>query len=249
MNLYDFYKEQYQKSLDGKNEINSSLSTPIGILTTLAGAFFYLVSNFGYFKQHFLTFAFIVLALGTFYLLGRCIFHIFKCLSDFHQGYEYAYLPDVEVIEQYHKDLKEYYNELDLFNTNDLADDFERYIITELVKNASINQKNNKSKLYERFNCYKYLIYTSVCLILLMVPYGINFVMDKNAEKTQNVKIINAVKVEQSSNLELKLKTTDMPKIDTPKPKPTPPASQLIREGVNPTKPQSGKKTATNYNR
>ncbi|MDN3584949.1 hypothetical protein [Mucilaginibacter flavus] len=33
MEQYVFYKDQYDKTLERKNEINSSLSTPIGILT------------------------------------------------------------------------------------------------------------------------------------------------------------------------------------------------------------------------
>ncbi|SEB15711.1 hypothetical protein SAMN05443550_112189 [Pedobacter hartonius] len=48
MDLQTFYKDQYDKSLASKSEINSSLSTHIGISTTLVAALFYATTNFDF---------------------------------------------------------------------------------------------------------------------------------------------------------------------------------------------------------
>jgi SNF family Na+-dependent transporter len=182
-----FYKDQYDGALKQKNEINSSLATPISLLTALTAALYFAATTFDYSDNIWLTVFFIPTAGFSTYLIGRSIFHLTTALSDFHNGYDYAYLNDTDVLNNYYQDLLSFYGSLPL-NTDDnviteATKEFNQYLLKELIKSAGINQKNNKSKIYQRFLCHKFMIYALIALSLLIVPFGIDFGINKVSRK------------------------------------------------------------------
>src|SRR5271166_1667886 len=100
-----FYKDQYDRTLDRKNEINTSLSTPIGILTALIASLFYTCTNFNFDDNLILSIIFSIMCMASTWLLGRSIYHLISAFSDFQNGYDYAYLNDTDVLNKYYKGL------------------------------------------------------------------------------------------------------------------------------------------------
>ena len=203
-----FYKDQYDKSMDRKNEINSSLSTPIGILTALVAGLFYATTTFDFTDKPVLTILFVVIAAGSVGLLSNSIFHLVKALSDLHEGYDYAYLADTDDLNNYYTGLVGFYNNQQGATPESARQsaqkEFDAYLLGELIKSAGINQKNNKAKMFQRFKCHQFMIFAFISLSLLIVPFGIDFGINKGKDKIQKIKIESVIPV----NLNIKCKDT-----------------------------------------
>jgi hypothetical protein len=203
-----FYKDQYDKSLDRKNEINSSLSTPIGILTALVAGLFYATATFDFSDKPVLSIIFAAIAAGSLVLLSRSIFHLVKALLDLRQGYDYAYLADTDDLNNYYTGLLNFYNNEPQANPESARqsaqNEFDAYLLNELIKSAGINQKNNKAKMFQRFKCHQFMIFAFISLSLLIVPFGIDFGINKGKDKIQKVKIESVIPI----NLNIKCKDT-----------------------------------------
>jgi len=193
MSQGEFYKDQYDKSLDCKNEINTSLSTPIGILTVLIASLYFASTNFDFNENYIISIAFVIVGSISLYLLAASIFHLIRALSDFHNGYDYAYLNDTDVLDIYYHGLVTFYlSQPGASATTSILPaekEFEEYILQELIKSTGINQKNNKSKIFQRFKCHKFMIYSLISLSLLIIPFGIDFWVKKNVEKVYRVRM------------------------------------------------------------
>jgi hypothetical protein len=199
MDYREFYKEQYSGTLGHKSEINNSLSTPIGILTALIAGFFYALTNFDFTDNFILSIVFIVISGISLFFLERSVYFLFKAFSDFHNGFEYAYLNDADVLKQYYDGLVTYYDSQpnsNPTNSNLLANkEFENYLLSEYIKSAGINQRNNDSKITYRFQCHRYMIIALISLSLLVVPFGIDFGINKGKDKVQKVQIDKPLKI------------------------------------------------------
>lgn len=149
MDRFEFYKEQYYKELDRKNEITNSLNMPIGILTVFVATLFYLLASFKYSNSNILFYIFIIFTLFVVVFLIVSVYHLIKALSNLHNGYLYAYLNDTDDLEEYRVNLMQYYSSI---GSEDISEkEFEEYIEKELIKSTGINQKNNKLKTFHRF--------------------------------------------------------------------------------------------------
>ena len=168
MNRFDFYKEFYFKELDSRNELNNSLSLPIGLITAFIAGLFYLVTNFNYTYSTLLTLLFLVsLAFGLGYLVAS-IYNLIKAYTDYPRGYTYSILADTNDIDSYYQELKKFYADSQQPDTTDK--EFEEYILHEIIKNTGDNQKNNKRKNKFRYNCEKNLI-ASFMAICFSIPF------------------------------------------------------------------------------
>jgi predicted membrane channel-forming protein YqfA (hemolysin III family) len=238
MNKFDFYNDLNFKEEDKKNQINNSLSLPIGIITGLVAGLFYLLTAFDFKLSFWDSIVFSVISLTSIFFLGISIFHLIKSYSNFHKGYDYAYLADTIDLDKYYKELKKYYNTNPIL-TDTSDTEFELYIFDELVKNTDINQKNNKKKNKHRFNCEKHLITAFLFLCLNLFPFGYNYALKKDMNKS----ILLELNFKENHNFKDRLIFNHQTMADKkipPAPKPTPPPSQLIKEGQEPrTKPQT----------
>ena len=223
MDHHNFYKEQYQGTLIHKNEINNSLSTPIGILTALIAGFFYTLTNFDFTDNKYLSFVFILIAIVSLLILGKSIHFLIRSFSDFHNGFNYAYLPDADTLKQYYDGLVAHYdshsNSIREESLEKANSDFNEYLIDVYYKSAGINQRNNEAKISYRFQCHGYIIYTLISLSLLIVPFGIGFVLNKGKDQIEKIKIISPIPVKLDLKVQLKdgksTKQTDYGKATT----------------------------------
>jgi len=197
MDLQIFYKDQYDKSLVNKSEINSSLSTHIGILTALVAALFYATTNFNFNDNLILSIFFIVFTFLAVVFLSISIYRLIKAFSDFHNGQEYAYLNDADFLDNYYIDLVIFYKAQPVvtgISAEEIAiNEFNGYLTKELIKNTTVNQINNRQKTYHRFKCHQFMIYALIVLSLLIIPFGIDFGLSKGQDKVHKVKIDSPV--------------------------------------------------------
>lgn len=238
MDKFDFYKELNLKEEDKKNQINNSLSLPIGIITGLVAGLFYFLTAFDFNLSFWDSIVFSLITLTSIFFLGASIFHLIKSYSNFHKGYDYAYLADANDLDNYYKELKKYY-ETNPTLTDTSETEFKQYIFKELVKNTDLNQKNNKKKNKHRFNCEKHLITAFLFLCLNLFPFGYNYALKKDKNHSVLLDLNSKENRNFIDSLILNHQTMADDK-NPPAPKPTPPPSQLIKEGQDPRiKPQT----------
>jgi hypothetical protein len=230
MNRFDFCKELYFKESDKKNEINNSLSLPIGVITGFVVAFFYLLTTFDFECNLFQTLFFSLLGVASIIYLAASIYHLIKAYSNFHNGYDYLYLADSLELENFYKELKKYFKDNPTL-TDTSEEDFENFIVDEMIKDTDTNQKNNKKKNWHRYVCEKHLITAFILLSITLIPFGFNYAYKKDKQATVSVDLQsrnNANFIDSLLSKHINMNNNNPP------PKPTGPPSQVIKEGQDP---------------
>jgi hypothetical protein len=150
MDQEDFYKDQYDKSLSVRAEINGSLSTPIGIITALLAGLYFCATNFDYNDDVWLSIIFVVIAISSAILLGVAIIYLILSFSDFLDDHRYFYLNDADTLAQYYSDLIDFYTNNPPTAPSTIEahakKDFDSYLKAELIRNAANNQRTNRIK-------------------------------------------------------------------------------------------------------
>jgi hypothetical protein len=240
MDYLEFYKERYYKEVERKNEITSSFSTPIGIISALVAALFYFLTLFDFSINIILSIIFIAIAALSVVLLGIAIYHLIIAFSNSHNGLRYAYLNNSDELENYHKELKNYCIESNAADTSDK--EFNDYILNELIKSSSINQTNNDTKVFHRFICNKYMIFAFLAVCSLAFPFGVNFGIKKTLPNTQKVEIDSSLNINLQTkqnhvfidSLLNKLNKMADEEKEKKIEKPIPPPTKMLTEGVEP---------------
>jgi hypothetical protein len=193
MDQEGFYKGQYDKSLVERTEINNSLSTPIGILTALLAGLYFCLTNFNYSNGFWLTRTFICLSVVSSVLLVIAIFYLVLAFSDFRKGRDYISLNDSGELDIYYKNLVAFYTNQPasslLTIERDAKKDFDEYLLAELIRNASNNQRINRIKTALLFQSHKFMIFGLISLSLLIIPFGIDFGLNRGKDKVQKIRI------------------------------------------------------------
>jgi hypothetical protein len=239
MDRLEFYKEQYYKEIERKNDVTNSLSTPIGIISALVAGLFYSLTTFDYSLYTSLTIIFLLVFCGAITFLSISVFHLMKAFSDLHNGFSYAYLIDTDDLDNYYQKLKSYYEQV---NTTDNSDkDLKEYVLNELIKCTGVNQKNNKSKIYHRFLCHKHMIFSFLMMCGLTLPFGINYGLHDSNPKIQKIEIDSTLNINLQSKqnqifIDSLIKTAKImaSEKENKLEKPTPPPTQIIKEGKDP---------------
>lgn len=187
MDKLEFFKELYYKETDRKNNIISSFSTPIGIISALVAGIFYSLTTFDFSFYLMLSLFFVGLVLWSVTMLFIAIYHLIKALSNFQNGFTYAYLSNADNLYNYYTQLKNYNLQHKIYDSSN--EEFDEYILNELIQATALNQKNNDNKMHHKFLCSKYMTSSFLVLCVVTVPYGINFGIKKTKQKFQNVSI------------------------------------------------------------
>ncbi len=178
-----FYKDQYDQTLEIKNEINNSPSIQAGILTALIAGLFFIASSFSYNSNKLLAISFSAIGILSIYSLGRSVYYLINAFSDFRRGYTYAYINDADTLDIYFQNLVEFYTTepgLPHHQAIEISEkEFAKYVTKKLIENATVNQKTNGYKSFQRFLCDKFITYSLISLSLLLIPYGIDFGITK----------------------------------------------------------------------
>lgn len=236
MNQFDFYKEFYFKELDSRSDINNSLSLPIGLITALVAGNFYLLTNFDYKYSLLFTLFFTIIIMSGLFFLSASVYQLIKSYSDFPRGYKYLILADTNDLENYNQKLKDFHAQNpDSEGTS--YQEFEDYILGELIKNTDANQKNNKRKYNFRYNCEKYLITAFVAIYISLPFFAINYAFKDKKKDSTDIKIVSPEKIpcdlnsKENRNFILEILKDSNIMVKDISTRPAPPPSQIIKEG------------------
>lgn len=186
---FDFYQDYYFRALNRKNEINSSLSIPIGLITALVGGGSYLITNFEYRFSFWMTVAFLVAAMAGLIFLLLSIYNLIKAYTNFPDRYDYVFIADNEELEKYRQGLKAYYA-AHPSQRDTSEEEFEQYLIAEMVKYTGANQKNNKRKTKFSYNCEKHLINALISIVISLPFFSINYGLKPEKKPSFNARVV-----------------------------------------------------------
>jgi hypothetical protein len=188
MNRFDFYKELYFYEISRKNEISNSISITIGIISAFSGVIFYLLTSFDYGNNNIVTSIFIISLFPVLVFLMKSIYYLVRSFSNFTDGHFYKYLSSPKDFENYYGGLEEYYKKSRMEN-GDSNIDFDNHLISQFIETTSFNQKRNNDRVFHRFLSHRNIIYTFLSICLILVPFGINFGINKKVPNIESVKI------------------------------------------------------------
>jgi len=230
MNQLEFFKENYYLEFEVKERIDRTAYNTVTILAILGGIIYFFYNKIIPINNNspIEVIAPFIVSIISFLV---AIFFIIKAIYN----HIYMYMPTTELLKTYYDDLLRYYSNEDVPDI--LAqDDFEEYIMTQYVKDASINYLNNarKSGFVHRANLS--IVITLVSIIITASAY---FITNANKVDYQKIEIVNIDKLNQTRG---EIMSKEPTKPTTPAPKPTPPPSIPRRDGNVPQKPPTPKK-------
>lgn len=229
MDLRDLYQTHYFHETDRRDQINNSLTIPLGVISLVSGAFLIVAKEIDYpfnfseiLQLHFLGFTALLLILAAIFL-GRAYW-----------GYGYAHMPRAEEIRQYCGKLKDHYLKLNhsVEDATKLANEETlQYVDSQYSTNSELNAENNDIKSANLFKANGFTMASVVFLVISAVPYVINSIEEPSE--------IHKIQITNFKELTVSNQNSQPPKPQyqqpAPPPKPTPPPSRVIREHVEPT--------------
>ncbi|MEP2773115.1 MAG: hypothetical protein ABJH05_13270 [Fulvivirga sp.] len=195
MNKLDFLIDWYHKENDRQSSINNSLSIPIGILSGLLAAFFFLSKSyeFGQETNGLLKWAFIALIIISIICWVVVVINLFLAYNNLFNGYEYKGIPYPTVLNKQHKDLTDFVDEnkdqLDEGTTPDKL--FDKQLIEMFSEYLNRNIANNDKKSTYLHVAKKFLLICFLFTTLSTIPFTVNYFNFKNVKKTESIEIKN----------------------------------------------------------
>lgn len=188
MDYLNFYKELYFKENERRQDVNSALNIPLAVITALSSGTYFLITSFDYIIESFLSIIFILLMIFTGISLLISIYFLIRAFSDFSKGYEYSGIPYVNELYDWHQELEDYSKRYDL--ADDFTDEnFEKFLLKNLVKHTAHNMYVNDKKLKNIYLSKKFLIVSLVLIFISLVPFGYNFFSKE--KKIHHIEVIS----------------------------------------------------------
>jgi hypothetical protein len=235
MDIKDFYQTHYFHESARRDQINNSLTIPLGIISLISGGALALAKELDVPFDNFEIFQLIFLVMTSLFLILSSVF-----LGKAYWGYGYAHMPRTKQLQDYHQQLIYYY--LNLGNSQDFAsnlasNDVSEYIASEYANNSDTNAFNNDKKSANLFKANTFMMASLLFLFFSALPYVIDEI--KKPTETHKIEVVNLKEISmtipapQSPVNSLSHQST--PVISVP-PKPTPPPSVVVKEHVEPVK-------------
>ncbi len=226
VNKLDFYIEWHHKENERNVALSDSLNIPIGIITAIAAAQFYLFSEytfvylFGFFEIIFLLLTGINLILWI-----VTVFFLFKSYYGPIGGHTYRYLPYPQTLTNQYLELQDYCQEYkDILEDGTTPESLAEVQLRDLVIEClSINIENNDLKSASIHNAKRILFLSLITLVVAFIPFAVNYHSNK-------------FKIKQKSYMSTQ---SEKPQ---PPPPPKPPRTREVKEGGTPPPPPPPKR-------
>lgn len=173
--LLEFYKGLHERELDRRDQLNNSISTPIGLISAIFGALFYFVANLHGHPFCVPVITFLFAAFFSLFFLILTIWFLVKFYNNgTKSGFEYSGLPYAKNLNKYYIELKEHFQEEEGYNEaeNQYADiNFKQGLIEYYVDVVDNNAFINDQKAEYFYKAKKYLIFSIICLLVSVLPF------------------------------------------------------------------------------
>ena len=181
MNL-ELLREQYSFELSRKQQLESSLTLPVVVLTGLGGVAFSYGKTFSY-SRNLQTLLFSVSLLGAI-LSFICVFYYLVRAA---HRFMYEVIPSSLELLSYHEEVKRYYQSVGVPFQAEI--DFESRLKKAYAEASSKNRQNNISKAAYLYRANMGLVVGAVFLALCAGPYLANELAKPSP--VQKVEIVN----------------------------------------------------------
>lgn len=233
----DFFKDHYFAELARRDELNSSLSFPVGLVALLASASIAMLASLTWpFSDYertlaiFLSISFLCLVIATVFLIRS------------YWGYTYKHVPFSEDLLDYRENLKTYFEAVghSAGRASEIATaEFYADIDRRYAQDCKVNALNNDSKSANIFRANSFIIAAIAALLLAAPAYGV--LAMRSESEPQKIEIVNlkeiAMSQHQSSPPAQEQKPVNPPKEPT---RPSMPPSRDIKEHVDPSNQGGG---------
>ncbi|MFA8451536.1 MAG: hypothetical protein ACEPOW_12665 [Bacteroidales bacterium] len=171
MNRFMFYKSLYDRELHRKEFLINSANVPIGILTALVVVCAFLLKEFNYETHYqwcyFLFLVFISLGILSIIL---SISYLMKAMNNMFRGFKYYEIPHLNFFEKKHTHIMQSYKP-NIILKNRAENEFEEYIIQNLVKFTDIHTMINDKRSKQYFLCRRFLVISLLFFIIASIPF------------------------------------------------------------------------------
>lgn len=192
MDNFEFYKELYFKENERRSEVLNALNIPIAILTALITSLFYIVTNFDYNLEYFLSIIFILLSFISFITLVISIYYLILAFGNFSKSYEYKCIAYTNELYSWQKELIKHFESAE-DNEKTANDYFKNYLAESFSNHTAYNMSVNDEKYELIYSSKKYLILSIIIIFFNLLPFGFNYFNKKgkteiaNAQFSQNL--------------------------------------------------------------
>lgn len=189
MDMYEFYKEQYERQQQVKESLTNRFTVLLTIVPIIFGGLFFCIKNVNDLKSHpFLFWSLIVFATISLFFNALVIWNIILYFNG--KTYEFFQSPKAwEKVYNEHKYLS------DGFTKNqELDDDFKESLTKEYLRISDYNWKVNVKRIIELNKTHKFIIYSVVLTLFSLSCYLPSFFFDD--ANTQKIEITKAPKIQ-----------------------------------------------------
>ena len=192
--FYRLYEAQYHREIERRDKLDTRLQLPLAIMAALVGFLSYMLQNKNPAINSISSVIFWLLFISSAVATGFA-FSFFR-LSWF--GHTDKLLPTAKAIEDYKKELLDYYKDNE--NSNEkVSEDLRETLFNYYVEFSSVNAINNDTRSY---NIYRTTVSLTIAVILAFFAYVPYYLanLDKSLDKSpQKVEVTNVVKIENQS--------------------------------------------------
>jgi hypothetical protein len=168
MDSLKLYKSFYDRETNRRDILNNSVAIPIGILSGLIAALFFLASDFNYEIKGIFYCLFLGLIIIGAIMLIIAVTYLAKSFTNFIKGHDYSEIAFLHEIELYRSELIVHYKRKEKAEKK-----FMSYLKSEFIRCADHNAILNDRRSFFIFKTKQYLFIAVIAISLAYIPYGI----------------------------------------------------------------------------
>lgn len=191
--LFEFYKGQYEREDEARDDINGRLQIPLAIIVSLIGVLAAMVRLLGYPSStwKYGTFSLLILASGIYVM--RALYFFVRAW----RGYEYKFLPTADQTRGYRDELKTTYAQYS--NAQQLVDQYtKQYIQNYYISCSTQNTDNNDARALNLHYSNRAII---VAALLVAATYVFHECFKMNElipSESTSVRIVQPVEIKRA---------------------------------------------------
>ncbi len=191
--LFEFYKSQYEREDEARNDINDRLQIPLAIIVSLIGVLATMVKLLGYpgCSWKYGVFSLLIIASGVF--VARALYFFVHAW----RGYEYEFLPTADQTREYRKKLQTTYASFP--NSRKLVEQHtKQYIQNYYITCSTKNTDNNDARALNLHFSNRAIIFAAVLVASTYVFYECFKLSDLIPSESSSVRITQPVEIKRA---------------------------------------------------
>ncbi len=211
----ELFEKQYERELNRRHQLTSTLSLPLGVLTILGGALGVMAKEFSYGSQVMSVIFSSTLLLAGLAFAGAVFFIV---RSYFYFGHSYSHIPAPGLLKEYHAQLLDFYQYAEEATpahkgaAEKAEEEFAAFLRDSLAEATDINTRNNDLKAGHIHLANLLIVGALISTALCGIPYAIDArgkavavhrVYIENLDGVPAVELIQGERTSEASELKI----------------------------------------------